>query len=133
MLDYSQQVYEDYKAGNLDDQLQTTPSGLRYVIHEEGSGKEAEAGRGVVVQYIGRLSSNGEVFDQSFERGQGIPFPLGQGRVIPGWDEGIDLLQEGDRATFIIPSELAYGEQGSGATIPPGSELLFYVELEKVQ
>ena len=131
-LAFSQQVFEDYKAGKLDDELQSTPSGLRYVIHEEGNGAEAEAGKQVVVQYIGRLSDNGDVFDQSFERGTGIPFPLGAQRVIAGWDEGIDLLQEGDRATLIIPSEIGYGAQGSGATIPPDSELMFYVELEDV-
>ncbi|MCP9235430.1 FKBP-type peptidyl-prolyl cis-trans isomerase [Lewinella sp. JB7] len=133
MLAFTQQVYEDYKSGKLDGELQTGEGGLRYIIHEEGTGEEAEAGRGVVVQYIGRLTSNGEVFDQSFERGQGIPFPLGTGRVIPGWDKGIDLLQEGDRATLIIPSDMAYGPQGSPGSIPPDSELMFYVELEDVQ
>lgn len=134
MVDFTQQVYEDYKAGRLDGELETTPSGLRYLIHEEGDGAEAEAGKGVSVQYIGRLTSNGEIFDQSFERGQAIGFPLGAGRVIPGWDEGIDVLQEGDRATLIIPSELAYGAQGTpDGSIPGGSELMFYVELEEVQ
>ena len=132
-MEFSQQVYEDYKAGNLDDELQTTPSGLQYVIHEEGSGAEAEAGKTVSVQYIGRLTSDGTIFDQSFERGQTIQFPLGQQRVIAGWDEGIDLLQVGDRATFIIPAELGYGEGGTpDGSIPPGSELMFYVELEEV-
>ena len=132
-MEFSQQVYEDYQAGNLDDELQTTPSGLRYILHEEGSGAEAEPGKTVSVQYIGRLASNGDIFDQSFERGQAIQFPLGQQRVIAGWDEGIDLLQEGDRATFIIPSELGYGEGGTpDGSIPPGSELMFYVELEEV-
>ncbi len=128
------QIYEDYKAGRLDDQLQSTESGIRYIIHEEGDGPQAEAGRGVVVQYLGRLTSNGEIFDQSFERGQGIPFQLGTGRVIPGWDEGIAQLQQGDHATLIIPSELGYGAQGAGnGSIPPDSELMFYVELEEVQ
>ncbi|NJB85214.1 FKBP-type peptidyl-prolyl cis-trans isomerase FkpA [Lewinella marina] len=134
VMEFTDQVYQDYKAGKLDDQLQTTENGLKYIIHEEGDGAEAEAGRGVVVQYIGRLTSNGEVFDQSFERGQGIPFPLGTARVIPGWDEGIDLLQEGDRATLIIPAEMGYGAQGTpDGSIPPNSELMFYVELEQVQ
>ncbi|CAH1000528.1 hypothetical protein LEM8419_01681 [Neolewinella maritima] len=132
-LTFSEQVYNDYKAGKLDGELQTTPSGLRYILHEEGSGAEAAPGKTVSVQYIGRLSSDGEIFDQSFERGSAIQFPLGQGRVIPGWDEGIDLLQVGDRATFIIPSELAYGPGGTpDGSIAPDSELLFYVELEEV-
>ncbi|PPK86338.1 FKBP-type peptidyl-prolyl cis-trans isomerase FkpA [Neolewinella xylanilytica] len=133
VLDFTQQVYEDYKAGELDGQLQSTPGGVQYIVHEEGSGPEAEPGKGVVVQYVGRLASNGEIFDQSFERGMGIPFPLGTGRVIPGWDEGIDALQQGDRATLIIPSELGYGAQGTpNGSIPPDSELVFYVELEEV-
>lgn len=131
-LAFGQEVFEDYKAGRLDEKLKTTASGLKYLIHEAGNGKEAEAGKQVVVQYIGRLASNGEVFDQSFEGGMGIPFPLGAGRVIAGWDEGIELLREGDEATLFIPSELGYGEQGSGGTIPPDSELIFYVELEEV-
>ncbi len=132
-MTFSQQVYEDYQAGKLDGEIQTTPSGLRYIIHEEGSGAEAEPGKTVSVQYIGRLTSNGEIFDQSFERGSSIQFPLGAQRVIAGWDEGIDLLQVGDRATFIIPAALGYGEGGTpDGSIPPGSELMFYVELEEV-
>ncbi len=134
VLEFTQQVYDDYKAGELDGELQTSPQGVQYIIHEEGTGPEAEPGKGVVVQYVGRLSENGEIFDQSFERGMGIPFPLGAGRVIPGWDEGIDQLQQGDRATLIIPSELGYGAQGTpNGSIPPNSELVFYVELEEVQ
>ena len=133
MLEFAADVHRQYQAGTLEN-IQELPSGLRYVIHEEGTGKEADPGMGVVVQYIGMLSSNGTVFDQSFERGEGIPFPLGGGRVIRGWDEGIAELREGDRATLIIPSELAYGERGTpGGDIPPGSELLFYVEVEEVQ
>ena len=134
VLEFTQQVYDDYKAGELDDELQTTPNGVKYILHEEGTGPEAEPGSGVVVQYVGRLSSNGEIFDQSFERGMGIPFPLGQRRVIAGWDEGIDALQQGDRATLIIPADLGYGEQGTpNGSIPPNSELIFYVELEEVR
>lgn len=132
MLEFAESVHRDYKAGKLAD-VQTTESGLKYVIHEEGSGPRAEVGRGVVVQYIGKLVENGNVFDQSFQRGQGIPFPLGQGRVIPGWDEGIALLKEGARASLFIPAELGYGAQGAGGDIPPNSELMFYVELEEVQ
>lgn len=131
-LAFAAQVVKDYNDGKLNDQLKTTPSGLKYIIHEAGDGKEAEAGLGVVVQYIGQLVSDGSVFDQSFARGEGIPFQLGTGRVIPGWDEGIDLLRVGDKATFFIPSELAYGAEGTQG-IPGGSELAFYVELEEVQ
>jgi FKBP-type peptidyl-prolyl cis-trans isomerase FkpA len=133
-LAFAAQVLADYNAGKLDAELKSTPSGLKYIIHEAGNGKQAEVGKGVVVQYIGQLVSNGNVFDQSFGRGAGIPFPLGAGQVIPGWDEGVALLQEGDKATFFIPSELGYGAQGTpDGSIPPGSELAFYVELEEVQ
>lgn len=133
MLDFADQVVSDYTAGKLDGELQTTESGLKYIIHEQGSGPQAEAGKGVIVQYIGKLTADGSVFDQSFERGEGIGFPLGQGRVIPGWDEGIALLKQGGKATLFIPSELGYGARGAGADIPPNSELAFYVELEEVQ
>ena len=131
--EFAGKVRADYAAGKLDGELKTTESGLKYIIHEEGTGKQAAAGLGVVVQYIGMLATDGSVFDQSFERGEGIPFQLGTGRVIPGWDEGIALLKQGAKATFMIPSELGYGAQGSGGGIPPNSELVFYVELEKVQ
>jgi len=133
-LAFAAKVVEDYKAGKLSGEVKETASGLKYIIHEEGTGPQAEAGLGVTVQYIGMLTSNSNVFDQSFERGEGIPFQLGTGRVIPGWDEGIALLKEGSKATFIIPSELGYGAQGTpGGDIPANAELAFYVELEDVQ
>lgn len=133
MLDFAESVYNDYVGGALDAEMQTTDSGLKYVIHQEGEGAQAEAGKVVSVQYIGKLISDGSVFDQSFGRGAPIEFPLGQGRVIPGWDEGIALLKAGARASFFIPSELAYGAQGSPPSIGPDAELMFYVELEDVQ
>lgn len=121
----------DYKAGKLNDQLKTTESGLKYVIIEEGTGKAAEQNKNVEVLYYGILPS-GEEFDNSFKRGAPIPFKLGQGQVIRGWDEGIALLKEGSQAVLFIPSELGYGATGSGSSIPPNSELIFYVELTKV-
>lgn len=133
-LAYAAKVVTDYRDGKLDGDIKSTESGLKYVIHEEGTGPQAEAGKGVVVQYIGQLASEGTVFDQSFGRGEGIPFQLGTGRVIRGWDEGIALLKEGSKATFFIPSELGYGAQGTpDGSIPADSELVFYVELEEVQ
>lgn len=133
-LAFAAQTVADYNAGKLTGDIKTTDSGLKYIIHEEGDGPQAEAGMGVVVQYIGSLVADGKVFDQSFGRGEGIPFQLGTGRVIRGWDEGIALLKQGDKATFFIPSELGYGAQGTpDGSIPPGAELAFYVELEEVQ
>ena len=122
----------DYKAGGLDN-IQKTESGLEYVIHEAGSGEQAHAGDQVVVQYYGALKSDMSSFDASFNRGTGIPFKLGTGAVIRGWDEGIALLKEGDKATFFIPYSLAYGEAGRPPSIPAKSDLVFYVELESVQ
>lgn len=119
-----------YKAGQLNDQLKTTESGLKYLILEEGTGAQAEPGKRVEVLYYGVLP-NGEMFDNSFMRGATFPFTLGVGQVIPGWDEGIALLKEGSKGVLFIPSELGYGASGSGK-IPPNSELLFYVELQKV-
>lgn len=124
---------KDYKAGKLASTLKTTASGLKYVVHEEGTGAQAEAGKTVSVHYYGVLASDGTPFDNSFARGAAFTFPLGQGQVIPGWDEGLALLKEGSKATFFIPAALAYGEMGAPPTIPANSELLFYVELNKVQ
>lgn len=131
-LEFAEGIRASYKAGDIGE-VQSTPSGLKYVIHEEGTGPQAKAGDQVTVQYIGKLVEDGSVFDQSFERGSGIPFRLGARQVIPGWDEGIALLKEGAKATFFIPADLAYGAQGTpDGSIPGGSELSFYVELEKV-
>jgi len=126
------EIVKKYAAGKLSDQLQTTASGLKYIIHEQGTGKQAAPGHQVSVQYYGTLM-DGKMFDNSFQRGTPINFPLGAGRVIKGWDEGIALLKEGAKATFFLPSDLAYGAAGSPPSIPPNAELIFYVELEKVQ
>ena len=109
-----------------------TDSGLRYKIIQKGSGPKAEKGKTVSVHYEGALS-NGQVFDSSYKRNQPIDFTLGIGQVIPGWDEGIGLLQVGDKARFVIPSHLAYGSAGAGGVIPPNATLIFDVELMKVK
>lgn len=111
---------------------QTTDSGLEYAIIEEGSGPAPESGGLVSVHYTGTLE-DGTKFDSSLDRGQPIEFILGQGQVIPGWDEGIALLKEGGKAKLRIPSDLAYGAQGAGDVIPPDATLLFDVELVSVQ
>lgn len=108
-----------------------TPSGLRYKILQEGSGKKATKGSVVSVHYKGQLL-DGTVFDSSYPRKQPIDFELGVGQVISGWDEGIQLLKVGDKARFVIPSELAYGSRGAGGVIPPDATLIFDVELMNV-
>ena len=109
-----------------------TDSGLRYKIIQKGSGAKAEKGKTVSVHYEGALA-NGQVFDSSYKRNQPIDFALGVGQVIPGWDEGISLLQVGDKARFVIPSHLAYGSAGAGGVIPPNATLVFDVELMNVK
>lgn len=108
-----------------------TDSGLRYQIIQKGSGAQAAKGSKVEVHYKGQLP-NGTVFDSSYKRNQPIGFTLGVGQVIPGWDEGISLLQVGDKARFVIPSDLAYGSSGAGGVIPPDATLIFDVELVSV-
>ncbi|HCQ13800.1 peptidylprolyl isomerase [Flavobacterium sp.] len=109
-----------------------TESGLRYKMIQKGSGKQAENGKTVSVHYEGSLET-GKVFDSSYPRKKPIEFRLGQGQVIEGWDEGIALLQVGDKARFVIPSYLGYGPSGAGGVIPPNATLIFDVELMDVK
>lgn len=109
-----------------------TESGLRYKMIQKGNGKKAENGKTVSVHYTGQLE-DGKVFDSSYPRKKPIEFPLGRGNVIEGWDEGIALLQVGDKARFVIPSHLGYGARGAGGAIPPNATLIFDVELMDVK
>ena len=112
--------------------FKSTDSGLRYQVIQEGNGVKAETGKTVSVHYKGQLA-DGTVFDSSYKRNQPIDFALGVGQVIPGWDEGIGLLKVGDKARFVIPSDLAYGSAGAGGVIPPDATLVFDVELMDVK
>ena len=105
-----------------------TDSGLFYRVDKAGEGDQPAKGNSVKVHYKGELL-DGTVFDSSFKRNQPIEFSLGVGQVIPGWDEGIALLNKGAKATLIIPSDLAYGAAGAGGVIPPNATLKFEVEL----
>ncbi|WP_034041052.1 peptidylprolyl isomerase [Wocania ichthyoenteri] len=109
-----------------------TDSGLRYQIIQEGKGAKAEKGKTVSVHYKGQLT-DGTVFDSSYKRNQPLEFPVGVGQVIPGWDEGICLLNVGDKARLVIPSDLGYGSAGAGGVIPPDATLIFDVELMDVK
>ena len=108
-----------------------TPSGLRYKVLQEGNGKKATKGSVVSVHYKGQLL-DGQVFDSSYQRKEPIEFQVGVGQVIAGWDEGLLLLKVGDKARFVIPSNLAYGSRGAGGVIPPDATLIFDVELMNV-
>ncbi|MFC1619183.1 FKBP-type peptidyl-prolyl cis-trans isomerase [Candidatus Neomarinimicrobiota bacterium] len=110
----------------------TTESGLMYIAHSMGTGPKPEAGQTIAVHYTGRLT-DGTVFDSSIERGQPIVFPVGVGRVIKGWDEGLLDMRVGGKRTLTIPPHLAYGERGAGDAIPPNATLIFDVELLEIR
>ncbi|WP_035726959.1 FKBP-type peptidyl-prolyl cis-trans isomerase [Eisenibacter elegans] len=112
-------------------EVKKTDSGLHYALTQIGGGKKPKTGDTVSIHYVGRLLT-GKVFDSSYE-GSPLEFPVGVGMVIKGWDEGIMLLQEGDKARMLIPSTLAYGIQGDGLSIPPMAVLLYDVEVVKVK
>lgn len=114
------------KAAFKDMEVKTTASGLEYVVVQAGSGDSPKATDTVSVHYTGKLL-NGTVFDSSVQRGQPAEFGLNQ--VIPGWTEGLQLMNKGAKYTFYIPSALGYGARGAGQSIPPNSDLIFEVEL----
>ena len=110
--------------------MKKTVSGLYYTITKEGEGEHPPKGANVSVHYKGTLV-DGTVFDSSYQRDQPIEFSVGVGQVIPGWDEGILLLNKGAAARFVIPSHLGYGAKGAGGVIPADATLIFEVELIK--
>jgi len=110
--------------------MKKTTSGLYYTITKEGEGEHPPKGANVSVHYKGTLV-DGTVFDYSYQRDQPIEFSVGVGQVIPGWDEGILLLNKGAAARFVIPSHLGYGAKGAGGVIPADATLIFEVELIK--
>jgi FKBP-type peptidyl-prolyl cis-trans isomerase FkpA len=131
IMDRVKEEGEEFIQGFLDcnEEAIKTESGLVYYEMKEGDGAQPTTANTVEVHYHGTLT-DGTVFDSSVERGQTISFPLGG--VIKGWQEGLAMMKEGGKATLVIPYDLAYGEAGSGDTIPPGATLKFEVELFKV-
>ena len=109
-----------------------TASGLKITELSVGDGAEAAAGQTVVVHYRGTLE-NGKQFDASYDRVTPFSFPLGAGRVIKGWDEGVVGMKVGGKRKLVIPPDLAYGSRGAGGVIPPNATLTFEVELLDVQ
>ena len=108
----------------------TTPSGLKYEDIKVGTGDAAAPGQSVSVHYTGTLT-DGKKFDSSKDRGQPFEFPLGGGKVIRGWDEGVQGMKVGGVRKLTIPPELGYGARGAGGVIPPNATLIFEVELLK--
>jgi FKBP-type peptidyl-prolyl cis-trans isomerase FkpA len=121
-----EEFLSNYNKGKVDG-LMKTDSGLEYVILKEAKGNPYKAGEQVEVHYVGKLM-DGKPFDDSFKRGAPFRLQLGQGSVIPGWEEGLLLLGDGAKAIIVIPPDLGYGAAGSPPVIPENATLLFYVE-----
>lgn len=116
--------------------VMTNKSGLKYIDEKAGTGAEAAPGKNVSVHYTGWLDNKGQKgqkFDSSLDRGQPFVFPLGAGRVIRGWDEGVAGMKVGGKRTLLIPADLGYGARGAGGAIPPNANLIFDVELLDVK
>jgi peptidylprolyl isomerase len=114
----------------------TTASGLQIIDSKEGTGATPKTGQTCVMHYTGWLYENGQKgkkFDSSVDRNEPFEFPIGQRRVIAGWDEGVASMKVGGKRTLIIPPELGYGARGAGGAIPPNATLMFDVELLAVK
>ena len=114
----------------------TTASGLQIIDSKEGTGASPKPGQTCVMHYTGWLYENGQKgkkFDSSVDRNEPFDFPIGQGRVIKGWDEGVATMKVGGKRTLIIPPALGYGARGAGGAIPPNATLMFDVELLAVK
>ncbi len=112
--------------------MSKTPSGLQFEDTQAGTGASPQSGQTCVMHYTGWLwvnNAKGAKFDSSVDRGKPFEFPIGQGRVIKGWDEGVASMKIGGKRTLLIPPELGYGARGAGGVIPPNATLLFEVEL----
>ena len=110
----------------------TTASGLQIIDTVAGTGASPKTGEICVMHYTGWLYENGKKttkFDSSVDRGQPFEFPIGVGRVIKGWDEGVSTMKVGGKRTLIIPADMGYGARGAGGVIPPNATLIFDVEL----
>lgn len=115
--------------------MMETASGLKYEDTVVGTGATPASGQKCAMHYTGWLWENeakGAKFDSSLDRGRPFEFPLGMGRVIKGWDEGVASMKVGGKRTLLIPPHLGYGDRGAGGAIPPGATLLFEVELLRV-
>ena len=123
---------EKFKKGEFGKELIQRSSGLKYVIHEKGNGKRPVMRQKVKAHYAGFLM-DGSNFDNSFESGKPLEFPIGVNRVIAGWEEGIPMLDEGSKATLFVPYKLAYGEAGSPPKIPEKADLVFYIEIINIK
>jgi len=126
-------IYEIFSDFDIaEKELVTLESGLQYIKIIEGSGKKVETGSKVEVNYTG-FFADGKVFDSSVVNGSVFKFKVGKGKVIAGWDEGVQYMKQGDSFFFIIPWQLAYGENGYNNIIPPRTNLYFVIEVLEVK
>ena len=123
-------LLNDYKSGALKDQIMKTGSGLEYVVVEKGNGAAIQKNEAIEVDYYGIFKENGNMFDNSFSRGQKLPFKAGMGQMIKGFDEAMLFSSHGDKIMLFLPYQLAYGEAGRPPQIPAKSDLCFYVEIQ---
>ena len=123
---------QDKPKDKPEEKVVTTKSGLKYVELKEGTGERAREGDTVSVHYTGWLK-DGKKFDSSVDRGEPFTVKIGAGRVIKGWDEGLQGIRVGGKRKLIIPPELGYGERGAGGVIPPNAELIFEIELINIK
>lgn len=127
------------QSGGQTTEAMETITELQIIEVDEGEGAAAAAGQSVIVHYTGWLydpsqpENKGTKFDSSVDRGQPFSFPLGAGRVIKGWDQGVAGMFVGGKRLLVIPPDLGYGSRGAGAVIPPDATLLFEVELLEIQ
>jgi peptidylprolyl isomerase len=123
-------------AKKSESKMTKTPSGLQYEDTKVGTGASPQKGQTCVMNYTGWLWENGakgKKFDSSLDRGTPFSFPIGQGRVIKGWDEGVATMKVGGQRVLLIPPDLGYGSRGAGGVIPPNATLIFEVELLDVK
>lgn len=123
-------------AKKSESKMMKTPSGLQYEDTKVGTGASPQKGQTCVMNYTGWLWENGakgKKFDSSLDRGTPFSFPIGQGRVIKGWDEGVATMKVGGQRTLLIPPDLGYGSRGAGGAIPPNATLIFEVELLEIK
>jgi len=117
----------------VDPHMGEPPTDLEVTDLVEGDGPTAVAGSMVSVHYVGVAHSTGEEFDASYNRGAPLQFALGAGRVIAGWDQGVQGMKVGGRRRLVIPPHLGYGDRGAGGVIKPGETLIFVVDLVEVR
>jgi peptidylprolyl isomerase len=130
--DAVQETAGNYPGWATTEKVETTASGLKYIDLTVGNGAAPQQGQQVAVHYSGYLT-NGSKFESSVDSNQPIVFPVGVGRVIKGWDEGLMTMKAGGKRKLIISPQLGYGEQGAPPVIPPNAELIFDIELLEVR